>query len=63
MIRRKKIFNSIIEKNGEEAFMDGDYSIENVESLREALTEIDDTSVEDGFWADEIVNLIDYIED
>jgi hypothetical protein len=57
-----QFINSIIEKNGEDAFMDGDYSIEDVESLREALTEIDDTSVEDGFWADELVNLIDCIE-
>ncbi len=57
-----QFINIIIEKNGEDAFMDGDYSEEDVDSLRETLTEIDDTSVEEGFWADELVNLIDSIE-
>ena len=57
-----QFINSITEKNGEDAFIDGDYSEDDVDSLREALAGIDDTSVEEGFWADELDNLMDVLE-
>lgn len=53
---------SINEKNGEDAYLDGDYTEDDVDSLREALIAIDETSVEDSFWADELDNLIGNIE-
>lgn len=54
--------NSVIEKNGEDAYLDGNYSEDDVYLLREALTNVDETSVEEGFWADKLVDLIDNIE-
>lgn len=54
--------NSVIEKNGEDAYLDGNYSEEDVDMLRKALINIDETSVEESFWADKLVDLIDNIE-
>ena len=54
--------HSINEKNGEGAFIDGNYTEDDVDSLREALSKADETAVDEGFWADELVNLIDDIE-
>lgn len=54
--------NSVCEKNGEDAYIDGDYTEDDVDQLRNALEAVDDTSIEEGFWADELVNLIDCIE-
>ncbi|MCR5327295.1 MAG: SUKH-4 family immunity protein [Saccharofermentans sp.] len=57
-----QFIKSVNEKNGECAYIDGNYTEDDVDLLREALTAIDDTSIEEGFWADELVNLIDCIE-
>ena len=54
--------HSINEKNGEGAYIDGNYSEDDVDLLRETLSKIDEAAVEEGFWADELVNLIDGIE-
>ena len=54
--------NSINEKNGEGAYIDGNYSEDDVDSLREAMANIDEEAVEEGFWAGELANLIDNIE-
>ena len=54
--------DSIQEKYGDGAYIDGEYSEEDVDSLKDALSKIDETAVEEGFWADELVNLIDSIE-
>lgn len=54
--------DSIQEKYGDGAYIDGEYSEEDVNSLRESLYKTDETAVEEGFWADELVNLIDSIE-
>ena len=53
---------SVIKKNGEDAYLDGNYSEDDVDMLRKALISIDETSVEEGFWADKLADLIDNIE-
>ncbi len=58
-----QFIKTINEKNGECTFIDGAYSEDDVDSLRETLEKIDDSSIEEGFWADELENLIDSIED
>ena len=49
-------------KNGDGALIDGNYTEDDVDSLRKAMAEIDEEAVEDGFWAGELENLIDDIE-
>lgn len=53
---------TVNEKNGEEAFLDGNYTEDDVDSLKDAMAGIDEEAVEEGFWADELENLIDDIE-
>lgn len=53
---------TINEKNGDSACIDGNYTEDDVDSLREVMANIDEDAVEDGFWADELANLIDAIE-
>ena len=57
-----RFVDSVIEKNGEDAYLDGNYSEEDVASLTEALTLIDKAAVEEGFWVEELADLIDNIE-
>ena len=54
--------DQLAEDYGEDAYIEGDYTEDDVFFLRDLLAKIDEAAVEDGFWADELIKLIDDIE-
>ena len=48
--------------NENDAYLDCEYTDDDVELLKNTLAEIDENSIENGFWADELTNLMDSIE-